>query len=270
WCHRVFQVDDDDAVAAGQRVGKALRPRGGHEQKRHRQCDALRSGVAAMSADERSRVLVRVNAAGTTWHHEDLALCAALVAQGLAGVMLPKAESAAVLAHAADVLGPAAQLVPLIESGAGLDALDAIGAAPQVARLAFGHLDFMADLGMACEDDEPELMAVRLALVRASHRAGLAAPVDGVTVDTRDEARVARDAARSRRMGFGAKLCIHPNQVAAVSGALLPSAAEREWAARVTARAADGEAVFTLDGRMVDAPVILRARRILALSGARP
>jgi len=214
------------------------------------------------SATERARVLVRVNASATAWHGDDLTLLGQL---GVTSVMLPKAESAAQLAHVAGALGSACALLPLIESVAGLDAADALAHSPQVLRLAFGNLDFQADAGMACGPDEPELTAVRLAVVLASRRAQLAAPVDGVTPGTQDTVQLALDAARGRRGGFGGKLCIHPLQVAVVNTAFSPSAAELDWAQRVVAAfEAAGGGVFSLDGRMVDAPVLRLARRMLA------
>ena len=187
-------VDLEDAVAPGEKAAARA---------------ALRTAVASLDVGQRARLLVRVNAAGTPWHTDDVAAVAACVAQGLAGAMVAKAESAAVLGAVAGALGPRGLLVPLVESNAGLDALDALTQAPQVVRLAFGHLDFQVDLGMDCAPDEAELLPVRLALVRASRRAGLAAPVDGVTTSTQDLQRLVGDTARSRRMGFGGKLCIH-------------------------------------------------------------
>lgn len=226
---------------------------------------ALRDAVTALPPEQRARLLVRINAAGTPWHGDDVAAVAPCVALGLGGAMVAKAESAGVLHAVAQALGPQALLLPLIESGAGLDALDALAQAPQVARLAFGHLDFQLDLGMACGPDELELLPVRLALVRASRRAGLAAPVDGVTTATTDAERLALDTERSRRMGFGGKLCIHPAQVAPVQAAFAPTPAELDWAQRVLAAATEhAGAAFRLDGRMVDAPVLLLAERMLA------
>lgn len=226
---------------------------------------ALLAAIQTLAREKRGRLLVRTNAAGTPWHADDVAAVAACVAQGLAGAMVAKAESAAVLQAMARALGPQGLLLPLVESNAGLDALDALARAPQVVRLAFGHLDFQVDLGMACGADEAELLPVRLALVRASRRAGLAAPVDGVTTATDDSERLARDTARSRRMGFGAKLCIHPAQVMPVQAAFAPSPDELAWARRVLEAApAHGGAVFRLDGRMVDAPVLALAARLVA------
>ncbi|MDM0037726.1 CoA ester lyase [Variovorax sp. J22G21] len=226
----------------------------------------LEEGFLALPEIDRARLLVRVNAAGTPWHDEDKALAARLALAGLPGLVAPKAEDPRDLAGLAEALGPTGVLVPLIESAAGWASLDAIAAAPQVLRLAFGHLDFQADLGLACDADEVELVSVRLAIVLASRRAGLAAPVDGVTADWRDAARLESDARRARRGGFGGKLCIHPEQVAPAHRALGPSVEELAWAHRVigAAQAARGS-VISLDGRMVDLPVVKLAERLLSL-----
>jgi citrate lyase subunit beta/citryl-CoA lyase len=225
----------------------------------------LVQAFGSLDAAQRPRLLVRINAAGTPWQAGDLAALRSLAGQGLGAVMVPKAESAAALAEVAAHAGPACALLPLIESVAGLDAVDALAACPQVLRLAFGHLDFQADAGLACDAAELELVPVRLALVLATRRAGLAAPVDGISPGTQDTAQLSLDAARSRRGGFGGKLCIHPAQVAAVNAAFSPSAAEIDWARRVQAAfESDGGGVFSLDGRMVDAPVLRLAQRTLA------
>jgi citrate lyase subunit beta/citryl-CoA lyase len=245
-------VDLEDAVAPDRKVEARAQ---------------LAACFAALGAAQRQRLLVRVNACGTPWHDGDLAEAGKLAAQGLvAGVVLPKAERAADLRQLCAAVGPGGLLVPLIESAAGLEAARELAQAPQVLRLAFGHLDFQADLGLACAADEAELAPVRLALVLASRAAGLAAPIDGVTPDWRDAARLAADAARARRGGFGAKLCIHPDQVAPVHAALGPSRDELAWARRVIdAALAAGGGVASLDGRMVDAPVVRLAERLLAL-----
>ncbi|MES3000040.1 MAG: CoA ester lyase [Pseudomonadota bacterium] len=220
--------------------------------------------VATFTAPQLARTLVRINAHGSAWHDEDVRALKDWVSCGLAGVMLPKSEAPAVLMSLADMLGASTELVPLVESLAGLDAVDLLARAPQVARLAFGHLDFQLDLGMRCSGDESELASVRFALVAASRRAQIAAPIDGVTVDTSDAGRTKADVERARAFGFGAKLCIHPSQVAAVEEVLAPSAKELDWARRVVAQAnaRNGEA-FSLDGKMVDLPVVRLAQQLL-------
>ncbi len=242
-------VDWEDAVAPADKAGARV---------------ALLEAALTLDAAQRARLLVRLNAEGTPWFADDLAALAQLMARGLAGAVVPKAEHLPTLQAVAHAAGTRAALLPLIESVAGLDAVDALAAGPQVARLAFGHLDFQVDAGMACGPDEAELLPVRMALVLASRRAGLAAPIDGVTVDTRDPERMAQDAERARRMGFGAKLCIHPAQVAPLHAAFDPDAATVAQALRVQQALQDaGGGVCVLDGRMVDAPVLKAAEQTL-------
>jgi len=102
-------------------------------------------------------------------------------------------------------------------------------------------------------------------VVLASRRAALPQPVDGVTPGTQDTVQLQMDASRARRGGFGAKLCIHPAQVAGVNAVFTPTPSELEWAQRVLAAfEAAGGGVFSLEGRMVDAPVVRLAQRTLA------
>lgn len=220
--------------------------------------------LSGFSRPQLARTLVRVNAAETPSYAQDLRLASDWVARGLAGIVVPKAEAPASLRAAGVALGPHARLVPLIESLAGLDAAGDIARVPQVVRLAFGHLDFQLDLGMRCDELEMELASVRFALVAYSRRAQRPPPIDGVTATATDSERLLLDVRRARSFGFSGKLCIHPSQVRQVNEAFSPSAAEMEWAARVIegARSRNGEA-FSLDGRMVDLPVLRQAERTI-------
>lgn len=246
----VVIADLEDAVASGDK-----------ETARKQLVDEL----AALDRAGLSRLLVRVNAVGTPWHADDLLGLAPFARQGLAGMMVPKAESASALQEIAEALDSSMVLVPLVESVTGWDRLDELARAPRVVRLAFGHLDFQVDMGMRCEGEETELVPVRLALVASTRRALLAPPIDGVTVDANDPGALRRAAQRGRALGFGGKLCIHPTQVAAVNEAFSPTAAEISWARRVLEEAGRRQGdVFSLDGRMVDAPVVCLAQGVLA------
>jgi citrate lyase subunit beta/citryl-CoA lyase len=222
--------------------------------------DALLAAWSGLDASERARLLVRVNPAGTPWHAADLAAVASLT--GLGALMLPKAENPQQVEQA---FRTSSMLVlPLIESAEGVGQMDAIAWAAGTLRLGLGHIDLQADLGMRCGPDEAELAPIRLAMVVASRRAVLPSPVDGVTTATTDADVLAHDAQRSRRFGFGAKLCIHPAQVAGVHQALAPTEAECGRARRVlAAEVAAGGGAFSVDGKMVDPPVLLLARKIL-------
>lgn len=225
---------------------------------------ALLEAAALLDGAQRARLLVRINAEGTPWFAADLQALAQLTTLGLAGAVVPKTENAQTLQTVAQAAGSRAALVALVESVAGLDAIDMVASAPQVARLAFGHLDFQVDAGMTCGPDEAELLPMRMAVVLAARRAGMAAPIDGVTVDTKNPERMTVDAARARRMGFGGKLCIHPAQVAVLHAAFDPDEAAVAQAQRVQQALQDaGGGVCVLDGRMVDAPVLAQARQTL-------
>ena len=207
-------------------------------------------------------LVVRINTPEGEPGRDDLDWLSALGTP--AGVMVPKVESAAVLERVGGRL-PQAAILPLIESAAGHAALPDIARAERVLRLVVGHIDFMADTGLQCSDDERELIPLRFAVAMATRLGALEPAVDGVTVGIDDDERLREDTRRALRFGFGAKLCIHPRQVAIVHEAMMPSAAELRWAERVIAAdaAARGAAV-QLDGRMVDLPVVLQARRTLA------
>ena len=107
----------------------------------------------------------------------------------------------------------------------------------------------------------------RYGIVLQSRLADLAAPLDSVFPDIKNLGGLAAFAASASEMGFGGVLCIHPSQVAVVHETLMPSAEEIDWATRILAAGASGEGVFVVDGQMVDAPVIGRARRLLQRAG---
>jgi citrate lyase subunit beta/citryl-CoA lyase len=203
---------------------------------------------------------VRVNAAGTPWHDDDLAALGDLPA--LRGVVVPKAEDPVALLALAARLAPGTGLLALVETAVGVREVDAVATCPATSRLAFGSVDLALDL--SAEDEDDVMLYARSAIVIASRAADLPAPVDGVTLAVHDDDAIVRDAERARRRGFGGKLCIHPRQVAAVERAFAPSAAELEYSRRVLAEAEVNSGAFTVDGQMIDRPMIERAKRLLA------
>lgn len=223
--------------------------------------DAARGGVAAwldtQSAAEVGRVMIRINAAGTPWHQADLDA----VAGRVVAVMLAKAEAGTALGAAAS----RTPVVALIETATGILDARQIAATEGVARLALGSFDLAAELGIDPLEAEA-LSPSRCALVLASAAAGLPGPIDGVHAAIDDAEALAAETDVARRLGFTAKLCIHPCQIATVETVLLPSPEEIAWAERILAAAPAAEegGVVTVDGRMVDKPVIDRARRIAA------
>jgi citrate lyase subunit beta/citryl-CoA lyase len=208
---------------------------------------------------------VRVNSALTPWFDDDLAVAATLPIQG---ILLPKADTAAHVKRAAAVIAREHVIVPIIETAVGLSNVAEVARAPRVERLVFGALDFALDTNM--HDKDGAFDYVRSSIVIASRVAGIAPPVDFVTLGIDDQELLKRDAARSRHFGFGGKLCIHPKQLAATNEAFRPSDAEIAWARAVLAEQATRpqDAVFAHRGELVDRPVLERARQIVAVVAA--
>jgi citrate lyase subunit beta/citryl-CoA lyase len=235
-------IDLEDAVAPAAKPAARL---------------TVRHYLASVDAAVRERIVVRINDDATPWYADDLAL----LREGAAGhVMLPKTESAAGVAQLRRVC-PDIAVLALLESARGVLAAEAIAAAPGVLRLVFGTLDYALDLELSGDPLGLDHAASRLSL--ASRAAGIAPPVAGVTAVLDDEAQLLADLARARAHGFAAKLCVHPSQVAAIHAALAPSAEELAWARRVLEVAGQDTGAVRLDGRMIDKPVIARARRVV-------
>ncbi|WP_236796221.1 CoA ester lyase [Amycolatopsis sp. GM8] len=211
--------------------------------------DAARSQVDEWLS-RGGEALVRINGSGTPQFEADLEL----VAKHGCPVVLPKAEDPRVLA------GIEVPLVPILETALGIEAAMALCAVKNVARVAFGSVDLATQLGVR-HDDELALGYARSRLVLASTANGIAPPIDGVTTTLDEESALIADIQHARRLGFGAKLCIHPKQVPVVRKGFLPTEEELRWARQVLTAGASASAV---DGQMVDRPVLERARRLLA------
>jgi len=222
-----------------------------------RKADARAAVLAA--ADAARPAWVRINGSQTPWFADDIAALSCIL--GVAGILLPKAETGdqvmAVLEHA----HPALAIVPMIETARGFGNLRELCDARHVSRIAFGTLDFQIDLGI--DGDAEELDFFRSQIVAASRLADIAPPVDGVSTHIMEEDVIEAESRRARRFGFGAKLCIHPAQIGAVHRTYSWSDAELAWAQRVLA-AVDKSmgAAVAVDGKMVDLPVMLKAKRI--------
>lgn len=204
---------------------------------------------------------VRINGVGTPEFEEDLLLCRMA---GVDGIVLPKAEDPDVFRYVSKAVRIEKLLLPIVESARGMANVEAIAAAPEVSRLVFGTVDFCLDLGI--EEVDNELLHFRSRVALASRLANIRTPVDGVTISVNDPKLLHAETERGRRLGFGAKLCIHPAQVSHVAACFIPAPELAAWAERVIqcASAKGNVGAFSIDGKMVDAPVIEQARRILA------
>lgn len=225
--------------------------------------EAARDHIANWaSSSEAKEIAVRVNAIDTVWNSDDLRLVASL--PNIVAVILPKAESRKTVEAVAARLQRRQQLIALVETSLGyVDRLD-LARSRGLSRLAFGSVDFCSETGIRGLGSE--LDPVRIELVITSAATGLPPPIDGVTLEVKNADLLAADIERARRLGCGGKLCIHPAQVAAANEGFSPTSDEIDWAKRIIAAASASGAV-TVDGKLVDKPVLDQARKILAASG---
>src|SRR5262245_35202180 len=252
--------------------------------------EATRKAVAdALLRPRKGRGYVRVNAPSSPYCHGDLL---ATLSKGVDGVVLAKVESAADL-HAIDWLiwnlelergiAPGSiDLMPQVETAAGVQRIDRILQARnlrpysgpfRVKRVAFGAADYGHDLNLAPTLDEPELADARSRVVLASRAAGYENPIDSPWFHFKGTDAFPRALERSRRGGFQGRRCVHPDQLAPVNAAYMPSAEEVARAQRIVtafkAAEARGEAAVQVDGQMVDYPVAYRAQALLDLARKR-
>ena len=218
--------------------------------------DRARELVAQVAAER--PCWVRVNRPLTDQCERDLAALAA-VAKGL---RLPKVEAASDVDWAAQ-RAPGMPLDCTIESARGLLAAFDIASHPACVSLAYGGLDFAADLGIP--GGEQETLFARSFLVVASRAAGKSAPSDGVHALIADDDGLRQEAEAARRLGFFGKSAIHPRQVPIINEVFMTSPAEVAWAQRVLAafEASGGAATRLPDGEFVDRAVAERARQLL-------
>ncbi|MFC4002946.1 HpcH/HpaI aldolase/citrate lyase family protein [Prauserella oleivorans] len=225
--------------------------------------EAARDTIAKVFARQRGRALrfVRINAPGTEWAEADLAALAEIAPDGL---MVPKATPSALTALGDEGL----PVIALVETAAGVRDAYETAAHPRVAALMLGGADLAAEANLEVRADGQELLHARSTLVFASVAAGIRPPFDVVHLDVHDDAALEAEARLARSLGFGGKACVHPAQLAGVHRVFTPTEAETEHANAVLAAFDDaarrGESVVLLDGKLVDPPIVNRARATLA------
>ena len=222
-------------------------------------------------------IFVRVNALSTDHTTADIK---AIVSPGLSGICLPKSESADDILKADALITDAEReakltagsigLLTLVETPKGIiNAYEIAGASPRVLGIAFGPEDYALEMGIKRTREGTEIYYPRVVIAVACHAAGILA-IDGVYTDIRDDEGLIQETKLARQMGFHGKLLIHPNQVSPVSQIFSPTEEEIAYAQGVVeafeAALVKGQASTSFEGKMIDAPVAERARKLLALA----
>lgn len=225
---------------------------------------ARESALAAIAGDETGRLILRCNGLGTIDGVQDLGAIASALAKGANApplLLLPKVENAEQLTVLAQLTGDRLGLVPLIESPRGLRAAAAIGSVPGVAAMMFGGGDLSAELGVELAW-EP-LSVARGLFILACAEAGVPA-IDVPWIRLDDAPGLEDETRRAKALGFAAKAAIHPAQIPTIHAVMRPTSDEVDeaHAAEIAFAEAGGGAV-RFRGRMLEAPVMRRYRRIL-------
>jgi citrate lyase subunit beta-like protein len=233
---------------------------------------------------------VRINSVDTGLALNDLT--EVLKGEYLDAIMVPKCESAADLHFVTDVirhLSPErhpsstakassnggqrepVRIIALIESAKAIQNLSSICAAsPYISGLVFAAEDFAKDMSLTRTPSLTEFLYARSAIATAARAAELPSTIDLVCTSYKGEAglkTLEEECLNGKGMGFNGKQCIHPSQVAVCHKAFSPGEQEVEWAARIVIAdekaSKAGRGAWTLDGKMIDAPVVKKAYAVL-------
>jgi citrate lyase subunit beta/citryl-CoA lyase len=230
-------------------------------------------------ASHEALLMPRVNAPDTEWFEDDVA---AVAAAGVWGISVGKIAEPADISRVSAVMARcerqaglevgSLRLIPWIETALAIvNCYEICRASNRIAAIAFGGEDFTADMGIERFDDESNLLHARAAVCTAARAADVLA-LDTPYFQFRNDEGLKTSSVAARRIGFKGRFAIHPAQIDTINACFAPTAAEIELARRVVAafEAAErlGRGSTSLDGRVIDVPVVKRARALLAQANA--
>jgi citrate lyase subunit beta/citryl-CoA lyase len=226
---------------------------------------------------------VRINHISTPWGYDDLEY---ILAAKPDFIRLPKGETAEEIKDIDRIITQAEEkygfdqgsigIVVSIENPKGLrNAYEIATASPRMLAIAIGGEDFATSLKTGKTKGNPitggrELFVARSLLVYAAREAGVQA-IDSVFSDVRDDETLIQEVTLAKELGFDGKSCINPRQIDIIHNVYTPSEKEIDYAYRVLAAYQEAlekkSGVISLNGKMIDAPMITRAERVLANAG---
>jgi citrate lyase subunit beta/citryl-CoA lyase len=255
-------IDLEDAVSSSEKDSARVLVR-----------EALRRGEFG-----KCEVTVRINATDTPHWRDDVAV---VVPCGISGIRVPKVdnvqtvrdmdEEISAIEEKSGVPRGSTKIFCLLESALGVwNAFDIAKASPRVTAILPGGEDLAADLRTGRSKEGTELEWIRRMIIIAARAAGIDA-LDTIFPHVNDDEGLRREAGFVKQLGYDGKSVIHPNQIPIIHGIYAPTEKEIETARRIVEAAAEaalrGLGAVSLDGRMIDAPVIKRAEYTLMRAG---
>ena len=216
--------------------------------------------------------IIRINSVDSPYFSRDLS---ELVSDDMDTIMLPKATEADVkklslalkAIEAQKQMKKTIRIIPIIERAVALFQLDRIAKLPRVDGLLLGAEDLATELEAARTKEGQEILLARSLVVAAAKAYGKDA-IDTPFVDTKDDEGCLQDAQRAKALGMNAKACIHPNQIESIHDVFSPSKDDIAYALKVIKHKNASEnkhkGAFSLDGQMIDKPIIERAEKMIA------
>jgi citrate lyase beta subunit len=221
-----------------------------------------------------SEKLARINSVDSGWEKDDIE---AVLPYKPDGIVIPKVESFDHVEWASRIIEDAElkngwqvnsiRILIGVETAKGILNLKEIAAHPRLDAVIFGGEDFAASIGAVRTKDAIELLYARQAVIVACAAFDLQ-PIDIVTIDYKDLDALKAESEFGARLGFSGKQVIHPNQVPVVQEAFTPSAEAVAYARRIVetfeASQKEGKGAYSLDGKMIDMPLLKNAQKVLA------
>ena len=259
----IIMVDLEDSVPPGEKAAA---------------CELATEWVPRL-AGAGKQVMVRVNSLDTGLAAGELS---AVVSPDLAGISIGKGNTAWDLQQVDQLLAPleskagletgSIKVIPWIETAMAIvHVYEMARASRRIVAIAFGGEDYTNDMGVTRSDFGEECYFARSSVAVAARAAGVAG-LDGPFVGFRDPEGLRTDAGAARRMGYTGKFAIHPAQIDIINETFSPDPEDVAYARRVVEAWDEAEAAgrgsLSIDGRMVDVPVVKRAQNLLALASA--
>lgn len=225
-----------------------------------------------------SEKLARINSVGSGWEQDDIE---AVLPYHPDGIVIPKVESFKQVEWAGRIIEDAElkygwalnsiRILIGVETAKGILSLKEIAAHPRLDAIIFGGEDFAASIGATRTKEALELLYARQAVIVACAAYDLQA-IDIVAIDYKDLEALKAEAEFGAGLGFSGKQVIHPNQVQVVQEAFTPSAEAIAYARRIVetfeASQREGKGAYSLDGKMIDMPLLKNAQKVLARAKA--